>query len=70
MRAAERDLRALGYTNNLTVMSESVYGTRGEYAATIRPIGGKGLVFFIVAGPDSKECDQRRIRVSDKFGAQ
>jgi hypothetical protein len=66
MRQAERTLRSLGYTGNLSVMSESVYGTRGDYAATIRPIAGS-VVFFITAGPESSSCDAQRARLTEKF---
>ena len=70
MRAAERSLRAAGFTESFEIMFNAVYGVRGEYSAVIRPAAERGCVFFIVAGPDGKECTRLKDQMERKFSSQ
>jgi hypothetical protein len=44
--------------NNISHSASSVVGSRGPYYAVIRVIPEKQMVFIIVVGPDSSECDR------------
>jgi hypothetical protein len=46
---------------------QSVFGTRGDYTATVRCLVEKGIVIFIVAGPNRREVGRTNDRLSDSF---
>jgi hypothetical protein len=58
---ALRDARFRG----VKVLQYSVFGERGDYSAMIRCATDKGVVFFVVAGPEVERANRYIDEVSD-----
>ncbi len=57
---AQSAMQAAGLTQNYETVGESVYGEVPSYTGAIRCVATKGLVYFVVAGPDVKLCSQHQ----------
>ena len=57
---AQGAMQAAGLTQNYETVGESVYGEVPSYTGAIRCVAAKGLVYFVVAGPDVKLCSQHQ----------
>ncbi len=60
-------VRQGGFTKNVTVNPSSIYAERGNYTALVRCLKDKGVVFFAVAGPDTKTAERYNDGIADKF---
>lgn len=60
-------VRQGGFTKNVTVNPSSIYAERGNYTALVRCLKDKGVVFFVVAGPDTKTAERYNDLIADKF---
>jgi hypothetical protein len=67
LRAAERTLKAAGFTQHFSIAGQSVFEARGDYLASIRCVASKRVVFFLVTGPDTKECERLNARLEETF---
>ena len=45
----------------------SVFGERGDYSAMVRCATEKGVIFFVIAGPEVERVDRYVDDVSDGF---
>lgn len=57
---AQSAMRAAGLTQNYETVGESVYGEVPSYTGAIRCVAAKGIVYFVIAGPDVKQCSQHQ----------
>lgn len=57
---AQTAMQSAGLTQNYETVGESVYGEVPSYTGAIRCIANKGVVYFVVAGPDVKLCSQHQ----------
>lgn len=67
IRQGEAALRGANLTQHLETFQESVYGENGEYTASIRCPSGKGLVFFVVAGPRMDRASKFLNELKERF---
>jgi hypothetical protein len=67
LRAAERAIKAAGFTRNFSIDGQSVFEGSGDYFASIRCVASNQIVFFVVTGPDVKECAQLTTRIAETF---
>ena len=51
----------------IKVLQYSVFGERGDYSAMIRCATDKGVVFFVVAGPEVERANRYIDEVSEGF---
>ena len=51
----------------IKVLNYSVFGERGDYSAMIRCATDKGVVFFVIAGPEVERTNRYVDDVSDGF---
>ncbi len=51
----------------IKVLQYSVFGERGDYSAMIRCATDKGVVFFVIAGPEVDRANRYVDDVSDGF---
>ena len=65
--AAERAIKAAGFTESFQIGGQSVYATSCDYRAGIRCVASKQIVFFTVTGPDIKECARLDAHLADSF---
>ena len=65
--AAERAIKAAGFTESFQIGGQSVYAASGDYRAGIRCVASKQIVFFTVTGPDIKECQRLDAHLADSF---
>jgi len=63
---AEDAMRDAGF-RNVQVLQFSVYGERGEYSAMVRCAPEKGVVFFVVAGPQVERVNRYVDNIGDGF---
>ena len=52
---------------SVKVLQYSVFGERGDYSAMIRCATDKGVVFFVIAGPEVERANRYVDEVSDGF---
>lgn len=64
---AQTAMRAAGLTQNYETVGESVYGEVPSYTGAIRCVAAKGIVYFVVAGPDVKLCSQHQRSLVERF---
>jgi hypothetical protein len=64
---AQAAMRAAGLTENYETVGESVYGEVPSYTGAIRCVAAKGIVYFVVAGPDVKLCSQHQRNLVQQF---
>ena len=60
-------VRQAGFTKRVIVNPSSIYAERGNYTALVRCLKDKGVVFFAVAGPDTKTAERYNDGIADKF---
>jgi hypothetical protein len=63
---AEDSMREARF-KNVKVLQYSVFGERGDYSAMIRCATEKGVVFFVVAGPQVDRTNRYVDEVSEGF---
>ncbi len=66
---AQNAMRAAGLTQNYETVGESVYGEVPSYTGAIRCVSTKGMVYFVVAGPDVKLASQHQQSLVRQFEA-
>jgi hypothetical protein len=49
------------------VGNASIFGERGDYTALIRCAASKGMVYFVVAGPQANICSRHMNAMRDNF---
>jgi len=64
---AQAAMQAAGLTQNYETVGESVYGEVTSYTGAIRCVANKGLVYFVVAGPDVKLASQHQQSLVRQF---
>jgi len=67
IRRAEDATRRAGFEWEMSTVLESVFRERGAYASMIRCVPERGIVFFVVAGPQDYDADAGRRALEDNF---
>ena len=67
VKQGENAMRGAKLTQHIQTFQESVYGANGDYTATIRCPNGKGLVFFVVAGPRTDRASKFMSELRERF---
>ena len=67
LQRAERAVRNSGFTKNFETVNTTVFGERGAYTSAVRCAVEKEIVFFVVAGPNSKEASTYNATIAEKF---
>lgn len=67
VKQGEAAMRSANLTEHIQSFQESVYGESGPYTAAIRCPSGKGLVFFVVAGPRTDRASKFMSELREKF---
>jgi hypothetical protein len=67
VQRAEHLVRDAGLSRNLKVIGPTVFGQIASYTASVRCIPDKGIVMFVVAGPDLEAARRHLRQISDKF---
>jgi hypothetical protein len=67
IKQGEAAMRAANLAQHLQTFQESIYGENGDYTAAIRCPNGKGLVFFVVAGPRPERASKLMGELREKF---
>jgi hypothetical protein len=62
--------RRHGFASRLEVLANAaIYAERGDYTVLVRCAAEKGLVYFVVAGPEGPECNRHMSGIRDAFQA-
>lgn len=61
-------MRQQSFNTRFEIVGEaSVFGERGDYTALIRCAASKGMVYFVVAGPQASICSRHMNAMRDNF---
>ncbi len=68
VKRASDKMKNSGFTTRFEVIkNRSVFGERGDYTAAIRCAAEKNVAFFVVSGPDTKECSRYNDLLKEGF---
>ncbi len=68
VRKATIAARRHGFEGRVEVLANAaVYGERGNYTVLVRCAAEKGLVYFVVAGPEGPACNRHMSAIRDSF---
>jgi hypothetical protein len=67
VQRAEHLVRDAGPSRNVRIIGPTVFGQISAYTASIRCIPDKGVVMFVVAGPDLEAARRHLRQISEKF---
>jgi hypothetical protein len=57
----------INFQRNYEVVGQSIFGERDVYTAAIRCVASKGIVWFVVAGPQAQLCTQYQRALSNYY---
>ena len=61
-------IRRNGFGSRFEVLANAaIYGERGDYTAMVRCVAEKGIVYFVVAGPDSPASGDHMMALRNGF---
>ncbi len=61
-------VRRSGFERRFEVLANSaIYAERGDYTALVRCAAEKGIVYFVVAGPDGPTCNGHMSAMREGF---
>ncbi len=70
IRKGTATIRRNGFTSRFEVLANAaIYGERGGYTALVRCVAEKGIVYFVVAGPDSPASATHMMTLRNGFQA-
>ena len=68
VKRASDKLRNSGFTTRFEVINKrTIFGERGSYTAGIRCAAEKNVAFFVVSGPDTKQCGKYNDMIKEGF---
>ena len=68
VKRASDKMRNSGFTTRFEVINNrTIFGERGSYTAGIRCAAEKNVAFFVVSGPDTKECSKYNDLIKEGF---